>query len=259
MPDRRFRIMVAPTGARRGKADHPALPVTPAEIAATAAECFQAGAGWLHLHVRDAQGRHSLDPGLYRETIAAVAEAAPQMGIQVTTEAAGVYSPQDQLRVLTDLRPAAASAAVREIARDAAVARRFYGFAAEAGIDIQHIVFDVGDIARLRAWLADGTVPEAMRSVLLVTGRYAPPRNASVAELRGLLEALGGDFPDWMVCAFGPTEQGVLMAAAALGGSLRVGFENNIHRPDGTLAASNAENVARLMAALRSRDRALAS
>ena len=64
-----FVVMCAPNGARRTKDDHPALPLTPAEIAAEAERCADAGAALLHLHVRDTAGRHSLSPELYREAI----------------------------------------------------------------------------------------------------------------------------------------------------------------------------------------------
>ena len=87
-------IAVAPNGARRGKADHPRLPLTLDEIAHEAARCREAGAAMLHLHVRDAEGRHVLDAGLYRETIAAVRCAAgADFLIQITTEAVGRYAP----------------------------------------------------------------------------------------------------------------------------------------------------------------------
>ena len=69
-------LTVAPNGARRNKADHPGLPTTPVEITAEAARCQNAGAAMLHLHVRDAAGRHTLDPGRYSDAIAAVNEAA---------------------------------------------------------------------------------------------------------------------------------------------------------------------------------------
>ena len=65
-------VMVAPIGARRTRADHPNLPLTPAEIAHEAELCCAAGATVLHLHVRGAEDRHSLDPGLYRAAIDAV-------------------------------------------------------------------------------------------------------------------------------------------------------------------------------------------
>ena len=77
-------LMVAPTGARLSKSDHPGLPISPEEIAQTAKASALAGAHALHLHVRDAEGRHSLDAGRYREAMAAVAEAVPGMAIQVT-------------------------------------------------------------------------------------------------------------------------------------------------------------------------------
>ena len=62
-------IIVAPNGARRTRDDHPALPVTIEQTVETAVACRQAGAGAIHLHVRDEKGRHSLDPGLYTEAV----------------------------------------------------------------------------------------------------------------------------------------------------------------------------------------------
>ncbi len=66
------RVMVAPNGARRTKADHPRLPVAVDEIVSEAKACLEAGATALHAHVRDDQGRHSLDPGRYRELLSAL-------------------------------------------------------------------------------------------------------------------------------------------------------------------------------------------
>ena len=55
------QIMVAPNGARRTIADHPAIPVTIKEIVTTAASCYEAGAGAMHFHVRDNEQQHVLD------------------------------------------------------------------------------------------------------------------------------------------------------------------------------------------------------
>ena len=246
-------ITVAPTGARRGKADHPRLPISIEEIAACAAECQAAGAARIHLHVRDRDGNHSLDCGRYREAIAAVQAAAPGMAIQVTTEAAGIYGVADQLAVIEGLRPAEASVAIRESIRDAGLARRLYAVADEARIGIQHIVFDEDDIALLRHAMRQGIVPGTMRDVLLVLGRYVPPTDADPARLAPFRAALGTEFDDWSVCAFGASEHAILLRAAEMGGKLRVGFENNIHRPDGTPARDNAENVARIARAVADR------
>jgi len=101
-------VAVAPNGARRSKADHPALPLTAAEIGREAARCRDAGAAIIHLHVRDRDGRHLLDADAYREAIAAVRRAAgDEIIIQVTTEAAGRYAPETQRAVMRELHPEA--------------------------------------------------------------------------------------------------------------------------------------------------------
>src|SRR6187397_202226 len=68
-------ITVAPTGAETAKADVPALPVTVEEIAATARDCQAVGASVIHIHVRDADARPTLDLGHVREVVAAVRES----------------------------------------------------------------------------------------------------------------------------------------------------------------------------------------
>ena len=110
--------MVAPNGARRTKSDHPALPVTIAETVATARSCFAAGAGGLHAHVRDEEGRHVLDAGLYSELIAEMSVVVPDMMVQITTEAVGQYTPQQQRRLVENVRPDAVSVALREMLPD---------------------------------------------------------------------------------------------------------------------------------------------
>ena len=99
-------IMVAPNGARRIKADHPRLPITPAEIADEAVPCAEAGASVLHVHVRSDDGRHTLDAELYRAAIDAVRQRlGERMVIQVTTEAVGRYGPAEQRRWCASFAP----------------------------------------------------------------------------------------------------------------------------------------------------------
>src|SRR6185369_8576303 len=106
-------VGVAPNGARKGKSDHPALPILPGELADCAAACLAEGATWLHLHVRDASGQHSLDAGHYREAIAAVRErVGTAMVLQITTESAGRFGPPVQMAVVDAVAPEAASVAV---------------------------------------------------------------------------------------------------------------------------------------------------
>ena len=106
-------IMVAPTGARRTKVDHPALPIILPEILAEAEACHAAGADALHLHVRDATGAHSLDHGLYMEALLALQETLPNLRVQITTESAGRYDVSAQLACLEALVPEWASVSIR--------------------------------------------------------------------------------------------------------------------------------------------------
>lgn len=239
-------IMVAPNGARRGKADHPALPVSIEETVTAAAACHAEGAAALHLHVRDAAGRHALDPGLYAEALAEMARVLPEMRVQITTESAGVFEVADQLACLEALRPGWASVSVREMARAPELAERLYGLCADEGIEIQHILYDTADAALLRDWQARGTVRPGQESVIFVLGRYEDGPASTPQGIAPFLEALPG-VGDWMICAFGAAEHACLAEAARLGGALRVGFENALVDAEGVPHADNAASVRRLL------------
>jgi len=99
-------IAVAPNGARKTHADHPALPITPDELAACARQCVDAGAAMLHLHVRRPDGTHSLEPDDYRPAVAAVQQAVGDaLVLQITTEAVGIYTPAQQMASVRALQP----------------------------------------------------------------------------------------------------------------------------------------------------------
>lgn len=256
-------LAVAPNGARRRKADHPALPITPDELAITAAACLEAGAAMIHLHVRDAAGAHRLDAALYREAIG-VARAAvgDRMIVQITTEAVGRYLPDEQMAVVEAVRPEAVSLALRELCPDAShekVFAAFLGFLDHERIAAQFILYDAADVARLADLVDRGVVPDAAPPVLYVLGRYAASGRSAPADLLPFLSAAAGRFPDFMVCAFGPDEAACGVAAALLGGDVRVGFENNLYRPDGTIALDNAALVAAVAGPLRSLGRRTAT
>lgn len=242
-------IMAAPNGARRMPSDHPALPITPEATAAEAARCRAAGAALLHLHVRDAEGRHSLDTGRYREALAAVAEAAPDMLVQITTESAGLYDPSEQAACLRALAPRAASASLRELVPDAAAepaAARLYAWAAEAGVHVQHILYAPQETERFASLQRSGVLPPGRQAAIFVLGAYAPARAGQPEEVAGFLSAAAeaGLELDWTVCAFGPNEHACAAEALRLGGHVRVGFENNLSLPDGRPAAGSHETVA---------------
>lgn len=244
------QIMIAPNGARRGKSDHPGLPITIAETVAVASSCCAAGADALHLHVRDTDGQHTLDVGRYREAITELDNCVPGLAVQVTTESAGRFDVAAQLKCLRQLQPAWASISVREVAREPDLIDRIYAACADQGTRVQHILYDKKDAAVLRDWQCRGRVPRAQSDVILVLGQYNPAVYARPDMVKTGRSDLSDD-TDWMVCAFGPHEQECLLAAAAQGSALRVGFENNLCRPDGSLWADMAEAVRSLRASIK--------
>ncbi|MBT8154127.1 3-keto-5-aminohexanoate cleavage protein [Epibacterium ulvae] len=252
-----LKITVAPNGARRQKRDHVAVPINTAETALAAKACAAAGAYELHLHVRDELGRHSLSVNTYEQTIAAISAIVPGISIQVTSEAAGRFGVTEQFDLLRELRPQAASISVREMSRDLDLAAQVYALCDSVGIDVQHILYDQSDLERLRGFLAEGILPQSMRRVLMVFGRFSEPQEANPDEVAPFVTALGDDFPDWTVCAFGRTELAVAEIAIELGGHVRVGFENNFFRPDGAPLRDNAESVAAVVELARAAGRPL--
>jgi 3-keto-5-aminohexanoate cleavage enzyme len=255
-------ICVAPNGARRTRVDHPALPITPAEIACEAQACADAGATVIHLHVRDDADRHSLEARRYREAIDAIRDrVGDRMLIQVTTEAVGIYQPQQQMAVVRELRPQAASVALRELVPDAAAlpaAAEFFDWAHREGVALQFIVYTPQEAGRLADLVRDGFVAQSVPNTLFVLGRYTVGQQSDARDLLPFLQEWPASWP-WSVCAFGDTEAQCMSAAIGLGGHARVGFENNLTRSDGTIALRNADLVDNLRVLAHSAGRRVAT
>ncbi|WP_254437904.1 3-keto-5-aminohexanoate cleavage protein [Ruegeria arenilitoris] len=243
---RRPYVLVAPNGARRGRSDHPELPVSIDQIVDTARACFEAGAQGLHLHIRDKQGQHSLDAGQYLETMTELRRSVPGMDVQITTEAAGLFDVPAQLTCLEQVRPSWASVSVREIARAPELAPRVYELCAEQETRVQHILYDADDAALLAQWQKVGIVRDGQVDRILVLGRYSSGQQSSPKDLD---QFPTGTSP-WMVCAFGAQEHACLVHAARRGGDVRVGFENSLTDQNGNLWKDNAASVTALIAML---------
>jgi uncharacterized protein (DUF849 family) len=255
-----LRISVAPNGARRSKQDHPAIPLTPAELAIEAEQCADAGAVLLHLHVRDSNGKHTLSPDSYRYALDAIRNrVGSRLLLQITTESVGMFDVRTQMDTVLAVRPPAASFAIRELIPDAAAepqARDFFATVAAIGTVPQFILYHPDEIDRLRALQASGVIPFRNADVLFVLGRYTDNHHPGATALVPFLSRWGND-PAWTVCAFGAGELAIAAAAIGLGGHIRVGFENNLQRPDGSILSGNAEQVAAVAALARTVGRPL--
>src|SRR3954468_24242658 len=100
-------ITVAPTGAESSKAAVPALPVTLDELVSTAKECEALGASIIHVHIRGADARPTLDRGRLRSTVAALRESTDLI-VQLSSGGAVTDPEADRLAVL-DAAPEMAS------------------------------------------------------------------------------------------------------------------------------------------------------
>lgn len=245
-------IMVAPNGARKTKSDHPEVPVTITETARTAADCAEAGATAIHAHIRDADGKHILDAALYRDLLDAITQqCGDRIFAQVTTEAVGIYQPEEQMAVMRELQPRGFSAALKELVASPdkeSVASAFYNWALREEIAVQHILYEAEELHRFADLVRRKIIPGEHHSVLFVLGRYAKNLESEVEDLLPFIDALNASGlkanSEWMVCGFGLSETASLTAALALGGHARVGFENSLWHADGEIAESNAARVA---------------
>ena len=239
-------ITLAPNGARKLKQDHPALPISPQELGATAASSLHAGAAMLHLHVRDKALQHSLDPELYRAAMAEIRrQAGAELIIQITTEAVGKFQPEEQIESVKRTQPEAVSLAIRELIPERtheSAAAKFFQWLYREHIAPQWILYDQNDIEQFKSFCARGLIPDELVHVLLVLGRYHQSQQSDPVELEKLIPHVDPNW-FWSVCAFGSAENRCMKSAVALGGHCRVGFENNLEVSAGRLADSNTELV----------------
>jgi 3-keto-5-aminohexanoate cleavage enzyme len=253
-------ITVAPNGAYKQRPDHAALPITATELGQTAKQCLDAGAGMIHMHIRDAEGRHSLDVQGYRDAQQAVkAAVGDELIIQITSEAARVYKAPEQIAMVTALKPEAVSVGLREVDQpeigEAGLAQ-FFGWLAKERVMTQVIVYDVADLQRWQALRSQGVIPDAPWSLLFVLGRYSVGQTSEAKDLLPFVMAHTGTEP-WSMCAFGAGEHACATTAVALGGHARVGFENNLLLNNGQVAPDNAALVRQIADSARVLGRSL--
>ncbi|MGO1051674.1 3-keto-5-aminohexanoate cleavage protein [Crossiella sp. CA198] len=233
-------LQCCPNGNRPAEA-HPAVPITPWQLASTVAEVAELGVTSVHLHPRDAVGLETLAGPELATVVATVRAAAPGVEIGVSTGAWITPDPVRRAQLVAGWsglaagRPDVASVNVHEPGwlEVCVVLHR-------AGIGIELGVFTIPAAARLRA--AGGPPPGTVR-VLAEVQETHPDRARPAAT--ALLEAL--DFlPDDLPILLHGEEAGawpVLAEAARLGLPRRIGLEDTLVLPDGEPAADNSELI----------------
>ena len=242
-------ITLAPTGAESTKADVPALPVTVEEIVTTARECQALGAAVVHLHVRDAQARPTLDLGHVRELVAAVREST-DLVVQLSSGGA-VTDPFDARLAVLDAQPDAASLTLGTVNFGRDVFANPWDLIVELhtqmqrrGIVPEYEVFDLGHLATLSRLLDQHGLPHGghvhVDLVMGVPGGMPGTLAALAACLPHLPE--GATFA---ATGVGRSSLPVLLATLSAGGHVRVGMEDTLTYAPREPVRDNAQLVAR--------------
>jgi len=255
-------ITVAPTGAEVTRADNPALPHTPEEIAADALACAEAGAAVVHIHAREEDGTPSSRAELFAETIERIRASSP-MVTMVSTGGAVTMSMEERMTGL-DGRPdlSGVETGSMNFGEDLFVtsppdARRVIERATALGIGLEAEMFDVGHVVQGVRMLERGELPAPLRANLVfgVPGGIDASPEALVAMMRPLPAGT-----HWSITAVGRHQRRMLALALLHGaGGIRVGFEDAVYLRRGVLAASNAELVADAVALVRTLGRRVAT
>ena len=243
-------ITVAPTGAEQLKADVPHLPTTLDELVAEAKACEAAGASLVHVHIRDAAHRPTLDLGRLKETVAALREQT-SLVVQLST-GGSVHDPLDSRLAVLDAKPDSCSLTCGTVNFGDDVFLNPWPFmvelyekARDAEVVPEFELFDLGHVAALRRLLDTHGLPFGGRVhcdfVLGVPGGMPGTTQALVAGV----QALPAEVTSWSATGIGRTHLPVAAAALSLGGHLRVGMEDTIVYAPGRRVRSNAELVER--------------
>lgn len=248
-------VTVATTGAWPTKEHNPAIPLTPKEIAEDVFECWQAGAAVAHLHMRDDQGRGTMDADRFAETVALIREKC-DIVLNLTTSGDLEATDETRMAHLVRLRPELAS-------YDAGTMNWMHSSVfmnhpkfleklgrtmTEIGVKPEIEVFDAGMFYNAQYYMKQGVIaaPGYFQFVLGAAGGMTATVE-NLVFLKNLLPAGA----QWSALGIGSGHLPILFAAIALGGHVRVGMEDNVFYAKGRLATSNAEFVARAVRLVR--------
>lgn len=254
-------ITCALVGAELTRAQTPYLPLTPEEIADSAAGAHAAGAAMVHLHVRDEQGRPTCREDVFKEVIQKIRRSC-DLVVQVSTGGAIGDTEVDRFRPL-EAKPDMASLTTGSVNFGHEVflnSRLFVESLAKAmlmkGIKPEIEVFDAAMLETGIALAEKGLIapPLHFDLVLGVPGALA----ATERNLRFLVDGVPAG-STWSIAAIGRHQFPMAELAIRWGGHVRVGMEDNIYLEKGVLAVSNAELVEKVTRMAKDLGRPLAT
>lgn len=239
-------LVKAAINGGRMPAEHPAIPVTPAQQAAEAAAAVQAGAGAIHVHVRGPDGRESLAPEDLARALDAICAACPGTPVGVSTGAWIVPDPGHRLALVGawEVLPDFASVNLHEEG-----ALQLARLLLDRGVGVEAGVWTTRDAQLL---VGSGLAGECLR-VLIEPAQQPGDASGELASIEAVLDRV--HLPR-LLHGYESSAWEFVRLAAERGYDTRIGFEDTLALPDGSPAASNAALVAaarRIVAQARSR------
>ena len=267
-------ISCAVTGAGDTVGKHPAIPVTPRQIADAAIEAAKAGAAIAHLHVRNVEtGKAGRDLANYREAVKLIRDSGVDIVINLTAGMGGdyAYDPKnpgipgpgsdladaaERLAHVEELRPEictldcgslnfgnGAFLATADLLRDMAARIQ------KMGVKPEIEAFELGHIWLAKQLIAEGLIdsPPLFQICLGIPWGAEATTEAMVTMRNHLPTGC-----NWAGFAIGRNQMGFVAQSMLLGGNVRVGLEDNIwldkgvHATNGTLVARAKEIVERM-------------
>ncbi|HYB25421.1 MAG TPA: 3-keto-5-aminohexanoate cleavage protein [Solirubrobacteraceae bacterium] len=220
----------------RTRAEHPAVPLTPAELAADAVAVRQAGAFAVHVHPRDPRGKETLKPDACDDAVAAIRRASPGLPIGLSTAEAIDRDPFGRAAAVRAWRrpPDFISVNLSELGWAGVIRAAVHaGIGVEAGLSSPA---DAEELAR------SPFSHQIVRALVEVDGGAEDAREIAALIPAGVPQLWHG---------YGERTWEVLAAAVAEGVDVRVGLEDVLTLPDGRVPAGNAELVAAAVALAR--------
>ena len=242
-------ITVAPTGAWPTKKENPNIPLTPDEIAKDVYYCYKSGASIAHLHMRDDEGRGTMDKAKFEKTITLIKE---KCNIIINCTTSGDLEATDAIRQghLKLLKPEMASYDCGSMNwGHKSVFLNTPQFLEELGktmlkyeIKPEIEIFDAGMIYNSFHYLKKGILKPPVHYQFVLG---APGGLTATVEHLVYLKNLIPKNSTWSALGIGKGHIPILLAAIAMGGHIRVGMEDNVKFNQAELAQSNTQLVTR--------------
>ncbi|OAJ56527.1 NADPH:quinone reductase [Paraburkholderia ginsengiterrae] len=261
---RKVILTCAVTGNAPFNPKHPAMPITPAQIADACVEAAKAGASVAHIHVRDPEtGGGSRDPKLFKEVVDRVRQSGTDIVLNLTCGLGAFFlpDPEDEARGLPESDVIPVAERVRHLEECLpeiasldittgnqvegklefvylnttrtlrAMAKRFQ----ELGVKPELEVFSAGDILFGKSLITDGLI-DGVPLFQMVLGVLwgAPATTETMIYQRNLIP----ENAQWAAFGIARDEMPMVAQSALLGGNVRVGLEDNLYLSRGVFATN---------------------